>query len=131
MMFPAGHAAEQANASGVAEVSGEPRYVGASARSAPMDMATRSAAASGRVASRAVMTVHAHQRQDRLTLVSAEGIVIQVGERDERTAAMSTPQVTEIKRCPEPVTPDTFIDDLRSPAMSRVTTVREPAGEPK
>lgn len=56
-----------------------------------------------------------------------KSIVIQVGERDERTAAMSTPQVTEIKRCPEPVTHDTFIDDLRSPTTSRAATVREPA----
>ena len=39
-------------------------------------------------------------------------------QRDE-LAAMSTPKVTEIKPRPEPVAPDTFIDDLRSTRLAR------------
>jgi hypothetical protein len=44
---------------------------------------------------------------------------------------MHTPQVTEIKRCPEPVRHDTFIDDLRDSRRFRTATVRDPAGERK
>jgi hypothetical protein len=44
---------------------------------------------------------------------------------------MRTPQVTEIKRCPEPVTHDTFIDDLPGWRRFRTAIVRDPAGERK
>jgi hypothetical protein len=65
------------------------------------------------------------------SLAPTSQIVIQVGRRDERTTAMHTPQVTEIKRCPEPVRHDTFIDDLRHSRRFRTATVRDPAGERK
>ena len=69
-LVPAGHVAH-AKPSGAAEASGDPRVVEASARAAPSDSASTTAAASERSPSRGCMTSHSHEARDRVTGTAA------------------------------------------------------------